>query len=149
MFSELKKSYRAATMEERVVLVAGISVSMAFVVMLISERFSELGRLLEQGKVFFVVGDMFSLMVVLLLTLTPYWILSIVIRSVGFRKFFAVLSLLIACLNIWILYAEFFPSEAVQRGASFIVVWLPIYLSLVVLALWGIASLVRRWVWSD
>jgi hypothetical protein len=149
MFSQLKKSYRAATIEERVVLVAGITVSMLFVAMLISERFSEFGRLLEQGKVFFFVGDVFSLMVVFLLTLTPYWILSIVINSVGFRRFFAALSLLIACINTWILYAEFSPSEPLQGGASFIVVWLPIYLSLAVLSLWGIALLVRRWFWSD
>jgi len=149
MFRQLKKSYRAATIEERVVLVVGITVSMLFVAMLISERFSEFGRLLEQGKVFFVVGDVFSLMVVFLLTLAPYWILSIVIYSVGFRRFFAALSLLIACINIWILYAEFFLSEPLQGGASFIVVWLPIYLSLAVLSLWGIALLVRRWFWSD
>ncbi len=84
-------------------------------------------------------------MVVFMLTLSPYWILSIAISSVGFRRFFAVLSLLIACINIWILYADFFPSEPVQRGASFIVVWLPIYLSLAVLSLWGLALLVRRW----
>ena len=149
MFRQLKESCRAATIEERVILVAGATVSIAFVAMLISARFSEFIRLLERGKVFFVVGDMFGLIVVFLLTLTPYWILSIVISSVGFRRFFAVLSLLIACINIWILYAEFFPSEPVQGGASFIVVWLPIYLSLAVLSLWGIALLVRRWFRGD
>lgn len=149
MFRQLNESCRAATIEERVILVAGATVSITFVAMLISARFSEFIRLLERGKVFFVVGDMFSLIVVFLLTLTPYWILSIVISSVGFRRFFAVLSLLIACINIWILYAEFFPSEPVQGGASFIVVWLPIYLSLAVLSLWGIALLVRRWFRGD
>lgn len=149
MFRLLKRTYRAATIEERIVLVAGIAVSMIFVAMLISVRLSEFGRLLERGEVLFVVGDVFSLMVVFLLTLTPYCILSMAIGSVGFRRFFAVLSLLIACVNIWILYADFFPSELVQGGASFIVVWLPIYLSLAVLSLWGIALLVRRWYPSD
>jgi hypothetical protein len=145
MFRLLKRTYRAATIEERIVLFAGIAVSVIFVAMFISERSSEFGRLLERGRVFFLLGDIFSLMVVFMLTLSPYWILSIAISSVGFRRFFAVLSLLIACINIWILYADFFPSEPVQRGASFIVVWLPIYLSLAVLSLWGLALLVRRW----
>lgn len=149
MFRLLNRTYRAATIEERIVFFAGIAVSMIFVAMFISERLSEFGRLLERGKVFFVVGDILSLMVVFMLTLSPYWILSIAISSVGFRRFFAVLSLLIACINIWILYADFFPSEPVQGGVSFIVLWLPIYLSLAVLSLWGIALLVRRWYPSD
>ncbi len=56
MFRLLKRTYRAATIEERIVLFAGIAVSVIFVAMFISERSSEFGRLLERGKVFFLLG---------------------------------------------------------------------------------------------
>lgn len=76
------------------------------------------------------------------LAFLPYGTALRTARATGCRRVAAAVAWLVFAVNLWYLYAEFLAPRACC-GASFLLVFLPLYLTLPVLVMWGALKAVR------